>query len=38
LQNGAAFTDLAKLGDAEWVEMREKIKAQNDKDRTGRTV
>jgi len=38
LQNGAAFTELAKLGDAEWAAMREKIKAQNDKDRAGRTA
>ena len=38
LQNGAAFTDLANLSDAEWAAMREKIKAQNDKDRAGRTA
>jgi NAD(P)-dependent dehydrogenase (short-subunit alcohol dehydrogenase family) len=38
LQNGASFTELAKLSDAEWEAMREKIKAQNDKDRAGRTA
>jgi NAD(P)-dependent dehydrogenase (short-subunit alcohol dehydrogenase family) len=38
LQNGASFTELAKLTDAEWAAMREKIKAQNDKDRAQRTA
>jgi NAD(P)-dependent dehydrogenase (short-subunit alcohol dehydrogenase family) len=38
LQNGASFTELAKLSDADWQKMREKIKAQNDKDRAQRSV
>lgn len=38
LANGASFTELDKLSDADWDRMREKIKAQNDKDRAGRTV
>ena len=38
LQNGGSFTELAKLSDQEWAKMREQIKAQNDKDRAGRTA
>ncbi|HEY5637884.1 MAG TPA: SDR family oxidoreductase [Burkholderiales bacterium] len=38
LANGASFTELDKLSDADWERMREKIKAQNDKDRAGRTA
>lgn len=38
LANGASFTELDKLSDADWDRMREKIKAQNDKDRAGRTA
>lgn len=36
LANGASFTELDKLGDADWERMRAMIKAQNDKDRAGR--
>ncbi|HEY9530464.1 MAG TPA: SDR family oxidoreductase [Burkholderiales bacterium] len=36
--SGGYFTQLDKLSDAEWGEMRALIKAQNDKDRAGRTV
>ena len=38
LANGASFTELDKLSDADWQRMRELIKAQNDKDRAGRTA
>ena len=36
--SGAYFTELDKLSDADWEKMRAMIKAQNDKDRTGRTA
>ena len=35
--SGAYFTELDKLSDADWENMRAMIKAQNDKDRAGRT-
>ncbi|HEX9435472.1 MAG TPA: SDR family oxidoreductase [Burkholderiales bacterium] len=35
--SGAYFTELDKLSDADWERMRAMIKAQNDKDRAGRT-
>ncbi|HKI64016.1 MAG TPA: SDR family oxidoreductase [Burkholderiales bacterium] len=38
LANGASFSELDKLSDADWQRMRELIKAQNDKDRAGRTA
>lgn len=38
LANGASFTELDHLSDADWDRMRAKIKAQNDKDRAGRTA
>lgn len=38
LANGAGFTRLDKLGDADWEKMRAMIKAQNDKDRAGRSA
>src|SRR4051794_7339633 len=40
LANGSAayFTQLDKMSDADWDRMRSKIKAQNDKDRAGRTA
>ncbi|MGH8736561.1 MAG: SDR family oxidoreductase [Burkholderiales bacterium] len=38
LANGGSFTELDKLSDADWQKMRELIKAQNDKDRAGRTA
>ncbi|HUJ86294.1 MAG TPA: SDR family oxidoreductase [Burkholderiales bacterium] len=38
LANGASFTELDKLSDADWQRMRALIKAQNDKDRAGRTA
>jgi NAD(P)-dependent dehydrogenase (short-subunit alcohol dehydrogenase family) len=38
LANGASFSGLDKLSDADWRRMRELIKAQNDKDRAGRTA
>ena len=38
LANGAGFTGLDKLSDADWEKMRAMIKAQNDKDRAGRTA
>ena len=38
LANGASFTELDKLGDADWERMRALIKSQNDKDRAGRTA
>ncbi len=36
--SGGYFLQLDKLGDAEWDKMRAMIKAQNDKDRAGRTA
>ena len=36
LANGGSFTELDGLSDADWDRMREKIRAQNDKDRAGR--
>jgi NAD(P)-dependent dehydrogenase (short-subunit alcohol dehydrogenase family) len=36
--SGGYFTELDKLSDADWARMREMIKAQNDKDRAGRTA
>ncbi|OLE19899.1 MAG: short-chain dehydrogenase [Betaproteobacteria bacterium 13_1_20CM_3_63_8] len=36
--SGAYFTQLDKLSDADWEKMRAMIKAQNDKDRAGRTA
>jgi len=36
--SGAYFTELDKLSDADWERMRAMIKAQNEKDRAGRTV
>jgi NAD(P)-dependent dehydrogenase (short-subunit alcohol dehydrogenase family) len=38
LANGASFTGLDKVSDVEWEGMRAMIKAQNDKDRAGRTT
>lgn len=38
LANGASFSELDKLSDADWQRMRTLIKAQNDKDRTGRSA
>ena len=35
---GAYFTELDKLSDAEWEQMRSLIKAQNDKDRAARST
>jgi NAD(P)-dependent dehydrogenase (short-subunit alcohol dehydrogenase family) len=36
--SGSYFTQLDKLSDADWESMRAMIKAQNDKDRAGRTA
>ncbi|MFN2646056.1 MAG: SDR family oxidoreductase [Burkholderiales bacterium] len=36
--SGAYFTELDKLSDADWERMRSMIKAQNDKDRAGRSA
>ena len=36
--SGAYFTELDELSDADWEKMRAMIKAQNDKDRAGRTA
>jgi NAD(P)-dependent dehydrogenase (short-subunit alcohol dehydrogenase family) len=36
LANGASFTELDRLSDADWNRMREMIKSQNEKDRAGR--
>jgi NAD(P)-dependent dehydrogenase (short-subunit alcohol dehydrogenase family) len=36
--SGAYFSQLDKLSDADWDRMRAMIKAQNDKDRAGRTA
>jgi len=38
LANGASFTELDRLSDADWARMRAQIKAQNDKDRAGRSA
>ena len=38
LANGGSFTDLDNLSDADWERMRNLIKAQNEKDRSGRTA
>src|SRR5690349_7902850 len=38
LASGASFTDLDRLTEADWEGMRAKIKAQNEKDRAGRTA
>jgi len=36
--SGGYFTELDRLSDADWERMRAMIKAQNDKDRAGRTA
>jgi NAD(P)-dependent dehydrogenase (short-subunit alcohol dehydrogenase family) len=36
--SGAYFAELDRLSDADWEKMRAMIKAQNDKDRAGRTA
>src|SRR5205814_3760865 len=36
--SGAYFTELDKLSDADWERMRSMIKAQNEKDRAGRSA
>ena len=38
LANGASFTELDRLTDADWERMRALIKSQNEKDRAGRTA
>ena len=38
LANGSSFTELDRLTAADWEGMRAKIKAQNEKDRAGRTA
>jgi NAD(P)-dependent dehydrogenase (short-subunit alcohol dehydrogenase family) len=38
LVNGGSFNELFKWGDAEWQAAREAIKAQNDKDKSQRSV
>lgn len=38
LANGGSFTELDRLTDADWERMRALIKAQNDKDRAGRSA
>jgi NAD(P)-dependent dehydrogenase (short-subunit alcohol dehydrogenase family) len=38
LATGAYFTELDKMSDADWQKAREMIKAQNDKDRAGRSA
>jgi hypothetical protein len=38
LANGASFTDLDRLSDADWERMRAAIKEQNEKDRAGRSA
>jgi NAD(P)-dependent dehydrogenase (short-subunit alcohol dehydrogenase family) len=38
LANGGSFAELDRLSDADWAQMRAKIKAQNDKDRAGRSA
>src|SRR5206468_8794417 len=36
--SGAYFSELDKLSDTDWEKMRAMIKAQNEKDRAGRTA
>ena len=36
-QNGASFTELADLTDAQWHEMRESIRSQDSRDKAGRS-
>jgi len=38
LANGASFTELDRLSNADWERVRATIKSQNDKDRAGRTA
>ncbi|MGA8050828.1 MAG: SDR family oxidoreductase [Burkholderiales bacterium] len=38
LANGASFTELDRLTDADWERMRALIKSQNEKDRAGRSA
>ncbi len=38
LAHGGSFAELDRLSDADWARMRDLIKAQNDKDRAGRTA
>jgi NAD(P)-dependent dehydrogenase (short-subunit alcohol dehydrogenase family) len=38
IANGSSFADLDRMSDADWERMREKIKAQNSKDRAGRSA
>jgi NAD(P)-dependent dehydrogenase (short-subunit alcohol dehydrogenase family) len=38
LAHGGSFAELDRLSDEDWARMRELIKAQNDKDRAGRTA
>jgi len=38
LANGASFTELDRFSDADWERVRAMIKAQNEKDRAGRTA
>jgi len=38
LANGASFSELDRLADADWERMRALIKAQNEKDRAGRSA
>jgi len=38
LANGGSFAELDRLSDADWEQMRARIKAQNDKDRAGRSA
>ncbi len=38
LANGASFTELDRMSDADWERMRAQIKAQNEKDRAGRSA
>jgi NAD(P)-dependent dehydrogenase (short-subunit alcohol dehydrogenase family) len=38
LANGGSFTELDRLSEADWERMRVLIKAQNDKDRAGRSA
>jgi hypothetical protein len=37
-QNGASFTDLAELSDAQWREMREAIREQDSRDKARAAV
>ncbi|MBI1943431.1 MAG: SDR family oxidoreductase [Betaproteobacteria bacterium] len=38
LASGASFTELDRLSEADWERMRAKVKAQNEKDRAGRSA